>query len=154
MSYVTPVQRRAGVELKEALRQLSNQLSLLNRKVGGRLEMKDVDLDCLDVISRLGPLGPSALARETGLHPATVTGVLDRLVKGGWVSRERDPSDRRAVVIRRLQERNAELLGLFSGMNTALDEICADYDPPDLALITDFLRRVTTAGHGATENLD
>jgi DNA-binding MarR family transcriptional regulator len=153
MTHVTPGRRRATVELKEALRELSNQLSLLNRRVGSRLEMKDVDLDCLDLISRLGPLGASALARETGLHPATVTGVLDRLEKGGWVVRERDPSDRRAVRIRRLGERNAELLGLFSGMNSSLDEICADYGEAELELITGFLRRAVTAGRGATEDL-
>ncbi|MGW6624455.1 MarR family transcriptional regulator [Nocardia sp. NPDC055002] len=142
------------VELKGSLRELSNQLSLLNRRIGSRLEMKDVDLDCLDVITRLGPLGPKSLAREAGLHPATLTGILDRLEKGGWVSRERDPSDRRATLIRGLRERNAELLGLFSGMNSSLDEICADYSEAELELVTGFLRRAVAAGRGATEALD
>ncbi|MCJ0875724.1 MarR family transcriptional regulator [Streptomyces sp. AP-93] len=116
--------------------------------------MKDVDLDCLDLINRLGPLGPGALAREAGLHPATMTGILDRLEKGGWVARERDPSDRRAVLNRALRERNAELLGLFSGMNSSLDEICAAYGEAELELITAFLRSAVTAGRGATEDLN
>lgn len=154
MSSETHAHRKASVELKGALRELSNQLSLLNRRVGGRLEMKDVDLDCLDLINRLGPLGPGALAREAGLHPATMTGILDRLEKGGWVARERDPSDRRAVLNRALRERNAELLGLFSGMNSSLDEICAAYGEAELELITAFLRSAVTAGRGATEDLN
>ncbi|MFD0364777.1 MarR family transcriptional regulator [Nocardia sp. GCM10030253] len=153
MNSVSPARRKATVELKGSLRELSNQLSLLNRRVGSRLEMKDVDLDCLDVINRLGPLSPKALAREAGLHPATLTGILDRLEKGGWVVRERDPSDRRATLIRGLRERNAELLGLFSGMNSSLDEICADYREAELELITGFLRRAVAAGRGATEDL-
>lgn len=153
MNSVTPARRKVIVELKGSLRELSNQLSLLNRRVGSRLEMKDVDLDCLDVITRLGPLGPKSLAREAGLHPATLTGILDRLEKGGWVSRERDPSDRRATLIRGLRERNAELLGLFSGMNSSLDEICADYSEAELELVTGFLRRAVAAGRGATEAL-
>lgn len=94
--------RRTTVALKESLRELRNQLSLLNHQVGARLKLKDVDLDCLELISSAGPLSPSALARRAGLHPATVTGILDRLQRGGWVVRERDPdaADRRAVTVR------------------------------------------------------
>ena len=75
--------RRATVAVKESLRELRNQLSLLNHQVGARLELKDVDLDCLELIALHGPLSPSALARWAGLHPATVTGILDRLQPGG-----------------------------------------------------------------------
>jgi len=77
--------RRLTTAIKESLRELSIQLSLLNHHVSGRLELNDVDLDCLDLISRHGPLSPSALARRAGLHPATITGILDRLERGGWV---------------------------------------------------------------------
>src|SRR3979411_29787 len=65
--------RRATVAVKESLRELRNQLSLLNHQVGARLELKDVDLDCLELIALHGPLSPSALARWAGLHPATGT---------------------------------------------------------------------------------
>ena len=97
--------RRLTRAIKESLSELSNQLSLLNHHVGAHVELKDVDLDCLELINRHGPLNPSALARRAGLHPATMTGILDRLERGGWVVRERDPSDRRAVVIRVRRDR-------------------------------------------------
>jgi DNA-binding MarR family transcriptional regulator len=147
--------RRTTAELKESLRALSIQLSLLNHRVGAHLDLKDVDLHCLDLINRFGPLSPSALARRAGLHPATMTGVLDRLQRGGWVTRERDPdaTDRRAVAVRALRDRNAELFGLYSGMNTALDEIFDGYDDAQLALLGDFLRRATEAGQSATDKL-
>ena len=95
--------RRLTTAIKESLRELSIQLSLLNHHVSGRLELNDVDLDCLDLISRHGPLSPSALARRAGLHPATITGILDRLERGGWVARDRDQADRRAVRVRALR---------------------------------------------------
>jgi DNA-binding MarR family transcriptional regulator len=95
-----------------ALRELSNQLSLLNHHVSAHIDLNDTDLDCLELINRHGPLNPSALARHAGLHPATITGILDRLERGGWVARERHPSDRRAVVVRALGDRSAELFCL------------------------------------------
>src|SRR4030088_309694 len=103
------VRRRLSVAIKQSLRALRLQLSLLNLRIGAQLELKEVDIDCLDLVARYGPLSPSALARRAGLHPATMTGVLDRLEQGGWVARERDPSDRRAVVVRARHERTAEL---------------------------------------------
>jgi urease alpha subunit len=40
--------RRSTVAVKESLRVLRNQLSLLNHQVGAHLDLKDVDLDCLE----------------------------------------------------------------------------------------------------------
>ena len=135
------------------MRELSVQLSLLNHHVGSRLEIRDVDLDCLDLIGRYGPLSPSALARRAGLHPATITGILDRLERAGWVSRDRDPNDRRAVQVRAVRERGAEIFKLYSGMNASIEEICGSYSDTELAVLADFLSRVADAGRHATEEL-
>jgi DNA-binding MarR family transcriptional regulator len=145
--------RRLSNSIKDALRELSNQLSLLNYHVGARAELKDVDLDCLDLIARHGPLSPSAIARRAGLHPATMTGILDRLERGGWVIRERDPADRRSVAVRASRERGAELFGLYAGMNSSMDRLLAGYGDAELELLADFLRRTTDAGRDATDKL-
>ena len=145
--------RRLSTAIKESLRELSIQLSLLNHHVGARVDLKDVDLDCLDLINRYGPLSPSALARRAGLHPATMTGIIDRLERGGWVARDRSASDRRAILIRALRDRNSELLHLYSEMNTSMDQICAEYGDAELQLLADFLRRTAHAGRTATDEL-
>jgi DNA-binding MarR family transcriptional regulator len=147
------IRRRLATEIKESLRELSIQLSLLNHQVGAHADLKDVDLDCLDLISRHGPLSPSALSRRAGIHPATMTGILDRLERGGWIARERDAVDRRAIAVRALRDRGAELFRLYSGMNTSMDRICADYEESELELLADFLRRTTDAGRTATDEL-
>ncbi len=147
--------RRLTADVREALRDLNIQLSLLNRRFGGRVELKDVDWTCLDLINRYGPLSPSSLARRAGLHPATMTGVLDRLQKGGWIVRERDSesSDRRAVTLHAVRERNSELFELFSGMNNRMDEVCTRYSDAELEVIAEFLRRTGEAGREAAEEL-
>src|SRR5262245_36797320 len=131
--------RRLTNAVKESLRELSIQLSLLNNQVGVRVDLKDVDFDCIEVINRHGPLSPSALARRAGLHPATMTGVLDRLERGGWITRDRDPADRRAVIVRALRDRNADVFRLYSGMNTSMDRLCSGYADSELELLADFL---------------
>jgi len=145
--------RRATASIRQSLRALSIQLSLLNHQVGAQVGLNDVDLDCLDLITRHGPLSPSALAQRAALHPATITGILDRLERGGWVARERDPSDRRAVLVRALRDRVADLVRLYAGMNSSMSTICAGYSDAELSAIADFLRRTVDAGQAATDKL-
>lgn len=145
--------RRLTTRIKGSLRDVRSQLALLNRQVGARLELKDGDLDCLDLINNEGPISPSALASRAGLHPATLTGVLDRLQRAGWIVRERVSADRRAVTVRSLPDRLGEMYGLLNGMNTAVDDLCADYSPAELELLAGFLERVAGAGRQATDAL-
>jgi DNA-binding MarR family transcriptional regulator len=82
-----------------------------------------------------------------------MTGILDRLERGGWIARERDPADRRAVLIRAERERGAEIFHLYAGMNAAMDGICDTYEDAELEVLADFLRRCVEAGRTATETL-
>ncbi|GIF73451.1 MarR family transcriptional regulator [Asanoa siamensis] len=145
--------RQHAHTIMTALRELRVQLSLLNRQVGAHAELKDVDVDCFELVNREGPMSPTALARRAGLHPATMTGVLDRLERGGWVTRERDFADRRAVTVQAVRGRAAELVRLYAGLARGIDELCAGYGEDDLALVADFVRRATLAGRQATDAL-
>ncbi|MBB5786098.1 MarR family transcriptional regulator [Jiangella mangrovi] len=139
--------------VRRSFNDVALQMSLLNRRVGTRLELKDADLECFNLVFTEGPLTPTGLARRSGLHPATVTGVVDRLERAGWVSRERDPDNRRAVLVRALRDRNGELFGLLAGMNDAMTGILDDYSTEELELIVGFLHRTLEAGRRATDDL-
>ena len=145
--------QRATTEIRGSLRELRIQLALLNYRVGSQLDLKDVDLDCLDILDARGPLSPTALAAYAGEHPATMTGILDRLEKAGWVVRERDAADRRAVLIRAVRDRYAQLLRLYSGLSRSMNKLLAGYSETELELIADFMRRTIDAGQKATEDL-
>jgi DNA-binding MarR family transcriptional regulator len=82
-----------------------------------------------------------------------MTGILDRLERAGWVARERDPSDRRGVVVKPERARGGEVIRLYAGMSSSMDEICAGYDEETLAILAEFLRRAADAAHHASEAL-
>lgn len=145
--------RRAVTAVKEGLRELRTQLAALNHRIGSEASLRDADLDTFDLVARHGPLSPSALARLAGLHPATMTGVLDRLETGGWIERRRDAADRRAIAVSAVPARTGDMLRLFGGMNTAIDAVCAGYDDAQLATIQDFLTRAAQAGQESAERL-
>lgn len=149
----TRERRELNQAVRESMRDLAVQLSLLTHQIGGRLDLKGADLDCLDLIDRHGPIGPGALARRTGLHPATMTGIIDRLERGGWITRERDPNDRRAITVQFVRTRGREILRLFGGMNTAMTQICAGYTDDELAVIAGFVRRTAEAATEAATEL-
>ena len=52
------------------------------------------------------------LAKERGICPPTATGLIDRLVKAGYVRREPDHVDRRAVMIS-LTKKGERIVGNF-----------------------------------------
>jgi MarR family transcriptional regulator, organic hydroperoxide resistance regulator len=67
--------------------------------------LADLDLPAAD-INALANLADGtgrtvgALATATGTRPSTLTSLLDRLTRRGYIVRESDPADRRSFVVR------------------------------------------------------
>jgi DNA-binding MarR family transcriptional regulator len=154
MKPITNERRHRELLVKQALREVNNQISLLSHRVSSRADLKDIDLNTLDYLSQHGALSATALAKGIGLHPATMTGVLDRLENGGWIKRERAEHDRRAILVGIDPARNSDLFALYQGMNTAMDDVVAGFTDMELDTIAEFLRRTASAGRASTEELD
>jgi DNA-binding MarR family transcriptional regulator len=149
----TRARRRRINEAKQSLRELRIELAALNHRVGTRIELKDIDFECLDVVTRHGPLSPSSLARRLGIHLATMTGILNRLEDGGWITRDRVESDRRAVLVRAVPDKQRDIYRLYDGMNRSLDDILERMSDDDIDIVLDFLNKCARAGHSATDQL-
>jgi DNA-binding MarR family transcriptional regulator len=94
----------------------------------------------LDLLDRSGPLTAGELARRTGLAPASVTGLIDRLERKGFVRRVPNPSDRRSVLVEVETERVfASMAPLFADWVRSLEELFAGYTDEQLETILDFL---------------
>lgn len=82
-----------------ALRRFRTQVNARDRAVAAAAHLKESDLSVLDVLHREGPQTPTTLARKTSTHIATMTGVLSRLEKEGWIERRATAGDRRSVQV-------------------------------------------------------
>lgn len=117
---------------------------LVNHQVSERLEIGPSDAQFLALLQH-GPLTPGRLAQLSGLTTGTVTGVISRLERAGYVRRDHDPTDRRKVIVTRQEELiQREIAPIYEPQATGLRHVLAQYNPQQLKLIADFLERVTT----------
>jgi len=137
-------------DVMDALLELRLELSLLNHRIAAEVGLNDVDLDCLEVISRQGPISPARLTRRLRIHPATMTGILARLVDSGWIERTADPDDRRASVLKIADERDARLRKRYATPRQAVADAISSRSEDDVAVVmavlNDLASQVRNAG--------
>ena len=88
---------RIGIQLG---RELSTRTIVFHQTVADCLGIAATDHKCLGFIAEADhPVTAGELATLTGLTSGAITGVIDRLERAGLAFRERDPRDRRRVVV-------------------------------------------------------
>jgi DNA-binding MarR family transcriptional regulator len=115
---------------------------LFHQAVAQRLGLNVTDLKCLDLARGETRLTPGRLAELTGLTTAAVTTILDRLEHAGFVQRERDPKDRRKILVRPLSGRAEEVARLFAPLDQALSHLLEQYTTEELVFLDAFALRV------------
>lgn len=128
-----------------AMRRTGSTLQLLGQLAADRIGVNATDLNCLNLVALAGPRGSMTageLARQTGLTTASITGVLDRLEEGGFVRRERDPKDRRRVIVTLSPgPALAEIGPTFGPLVMAWRRAAASYSDDELRLLVEFQGR-------------
>jgi DNA-binding MarR family transcriptional regulator len=134
-------------QITVALRAFIARSILRNQEVADELGLHSVDLQCLNLITLASdPLTPGQIAHSAGLATSTTTRVLDRLQNAGYVERDRDPGDRRKVLIRPDPEKLARLAGLYQPQSAGLAMITNGLTDGELASVLRFLQ---AAGQGS-----
>jgi DNA-binding transcriptional ArsR family regulator len=134
-------QRMEG-EFLLAMRRNGSIMQLLGQVSAERIGVNVTDLNCLNIVALTGPMTAGELARATGLTTASITGVLDRLEEGGFVRRERDPKDRRRVIVNLKPGPGLQEIGpTFGPLVKAWRAVAASYSDEELRLLLDFQRR-------------
>ena len=136
---------RAELELAfaTAMRRTGSLMQLMGQAAADRIGINATDLNCLNILSFSGHMTAGELARATGLTTASITGVIDRLEEAGYVSRERDPHDRRRVVVTLvLDQAMRNVASVFLPVMRDWREMSARYSDDELRLIVDFYARM------------
>jgi DNA-binding MarR family transcriptional regulator len=135
----TEERRLLALSFALAVRKTGSLMNLMSQAAADRVGINATDLGCLNILSFSGRMTAGELARATGLTTASITGVVDRLEAAGFVSRERDPADRRRVVITIAMEKAVgEVATLFAPMVAEWQQLVADYSDDQLRLIVEF----------------
>ena len=125
----------------QEIRALDAELDLMDQAIADRLGMNRTDAQCMDLISRLGPMTAGELADRVGLTAGAITAVLDRLERRHWIRRVHDTVDRRRVMISSGTAQHATVAPIFARLRRSTREVLARYSEEQLELIGDFLRR-------------
>ena len=141
--------------LGDAVRGYQAAVDDYDRELARALAVNETDLRCLEILlQELPEASPSQLAERLGLTTGSVTTLLDRLEKAGYLSREAHPTDRRKTIVRAtpaFRERAYLLIAplLDEGQRLVADKYTAD----QIDVIVDFMVRATAVQQRQTERL-
>lgn len=136
-SELAELRERLSVEM-QAMQSVINDY---DGEVAVRLGVNRTDLRCIEILQQRGGTGsPSELGVALGLTTGSVTAMLDRLEKLGYLTRAPDPGDRRKVIVRITDEVSARAYEFYRSIIDEGAELLAPYSAAELKLISDFLR--------------
>ncbi|MFE2236570.1 MarR family transcriptional regulator [Streptomyces sp. JL2001] len=147
--------RRAEViaALTAAGRDSSAASVAFHTAVAARQDLGATETKTLDLLERHGALTAKELAEHSGLAPASVTGLVDRLERKGFVRRVKHPTDKRRVLVEPRPEKLAEIAPLFDDWAREVHELYEEFSTEELLVITRFLTGSTTRQRNATRRL-
>ena len=129
-------------EIRTSVLRLVAEVCLRDHVASQRMGLGGTDSRFLTLLDVYGPLTPGRLAQLTGLTTGSVTGVIDRLERGGFVSRERDDADRRKVRVIPDPDATARLAAARHDPIDLLDDVLNGRDAGELAVIARFLGEI------------
>ncbi|WP_406379424.1 MarR family winged helix-turn-helix transcriptional regulator [Streptomyces sp. NBC_01618] len=133
--------------LDQELRSLVSRSVLFHQAVADRLGLNVLDLNCLGALVTRGSMAAGQLAEENGVTTGAITGVIDRLEAAGHVRRDRDPKDRRRVLVTPLPNLEAQIFPLFASLGASIGRLCEQYSDEELETVLGFMRAAAPITH-------
>lgn len=134
-------------------RQLSTAAVMFHTAIAAKSGLSATETKVAELLQRFGPMTAGELSERSGLAPASVTGLMDRLEQKDVARRVKHPDDKRKVVI----EIKPEFLEIsnarFTGLLQLTYELCDKYSDEELAVIGAFLSAAADVQTRATAAL-
>lgn len=129
---------------------ISRQIILKSHAIATKFRLSPSDFEHLSLIIKSGPMTAGNLANLTGLTTGAVTGVVDRLEKANFVTRQPDKSDRRRIIIVPNKKITQEVSAINSKSYQGFQRCLATYTADEVETIFTFLRITTDFLHQET----
>jgi Transcriptional regulators len=130
-------------DLTKGMRRLGNRTVLYQQSIAAFLGIYNNDFLSIDILHEKGPVTAGELSKLTGLTTGSVTSLIDRLEKEGFVRRQNDPHDRRKVIIVPLYEDKEEVSSTYLLLHAAMLKLASAYTTEELELISQFLSKAS-----------
>ena len=131
------------VQLADLLHRLTRRLRRSQAERLAPLGLTPAQERALRLITRSDePPRMTELADRLGIVPRSLTTVVDALEKAGLVSREIDPRNRRAILLRLTDQGVAVRDELREARRRAAEDLFAPLPPADRELLGDLLARL------------
>lgn len=150
-SEISSVEARLG----EVMEAYQASVDDFDRESARLLGVNETGLRCLEIlIQDTAEVTPRELADRLGLTTGSVTSLLDRLEKAGYLTRAPHPGDRRKLIVRATDtavQRARELIEPL--VADGHERLLSHYSAEELGVITDFLTRARDLQESHTQRL-
>lgn len=133
-----------------ACEDISRQVILKSHAIAAKLGLSPSDFEHLNLLIKSGPMTAGGLSDLTGLTTGAVTGVIDRLEKADFVTRQSDQSDRRRIIIVPNEKAVQQVLAINKKSYNDFQRCFSSYTDDEIATILTFLRTTTNFLHQET----
>lgn len=128
--------------LGDEVRASQSAVDALDEAVAAHLAVNRTDLRCLEILLlEVDAATPGHLAARLGLTTGSVTAMLDRLARLGYLTREPDVADRRKVLVRATPAIAERVQAIYGPIAAAGGREMERYTVEQLELLIDFHSR-------------
>ncbi|MEB7446814.1 MarR family winged helix-turn-helix transcriptional regulator [Arthrobacter koreensis] len=135
-----------GVDVLNALRAYRAAEAAMRRRTRDSMRMNETDLLAIRYVMQARQagksIGPKDLSRVLNISTASTTALIDRLQKGGYLTRRPHPTDRRALEIIPTENADLEVRDTLGAMHRKMLDTAEALTPEEAGTITRFLREM------------
>lgn len=123
----------------QAAREIYAAVDLVEANIAAALGIHRSDLRCLNILEN-GPYTTTEIGRRTGLTSGSVTALVDRLERAGFVERQRSVTDRRSVLVGITKESYPRIAALYERVGGSVRARFESVDDEGLEAAAEILR--------------
>jgi len=141
--------------ITEKFREMSTETIMFHQAVADVLDLHITDHKSLELIHRFGAMPAGRLAQLTNLTTGSVTGIIDRLEKAGYVRRINDPEDRRKTIVEPTKNKKLEkkIELIFMHLHESLHRLMSPYSDSELAFLFEATTKIIELTHEESKKL-